>query len=319
MLAFSLGSLVLKAQQPSATIPFQYNNGTFDTVHAFYGNDPKLCPPIQLIYTHMHLGLPSKTWGPGTGGFYVTALQLQPDMKFRFLDVDLGVSPVPGYLAYQLGLTYESHRPMTIRTVKRSGPVEVVAQPGGPNGAIFSGEAVRMPFSTQKVKALYWGVKRELVSIDDGQVYHAALMGMSWSSYSTVMTFQSSSAKTNRSVDMVRYKTAVILPLFTYGPPLWPTTSTSPFIGATFEASTHQTVSIVNPHAPALRRLEQQGFMNIGLTMHPILMNNRPVFTIDFGGGAKLWSIGLHRFGRETVRLGERFYQKKVQAFDSPF
>ena len=309
----------MKGQQPSTTIPFQYNNGTFDTVHAFYGNDPKLCPPIQLIYTHMHLGLPSKTWGPGTGGFYVTALKLHSDMKFRFLDVDLGVSPVPGYLAYQLGLTYESHRPMTIRTVKRSGPVEVVAQAGGPNGAIFSGEAVRMPFSTQKVKALYWGVKRELVSIDDGQVYHAALMGMSWSSYSTVMTFQSSSAKTNRSVDMVRYKTAVILPLFTYGPPLWPTTSTSPFIGATFEASTHQTVSIVNPYAPALRRLEQQGFMNIGLTMHPILMNNRPVFTIDFGGGAKLWSIGLHRFGRETVRLGERFYQKKVQAFDSPF
>ncbi|HBJ71515.1 MAG TPA: hypothetical protein DDY62_03965 [Cryomorphaceae bacterium] len=133
------------------------------------------------------------------------------------------------------------------------------------------------------------------------------------------MTFQSSDAKTNRSVDMVRYKTAVILPLFSYGPALQPTTSTSPFLGATFEASTHQTISIVNPYAPALRRLEQQGFMSIGLTMHPILVNNRPVFTIDFGGGAKLWSIGLHRFGRETVRLGEHYYQKKVQVFDRSF
>lgn len=317
--AFLLGSLVLKGQQPSLTIPFQYANGTFDTVHAFYGNDPKLCPPIQLIYTHMHLGLPSKTWGPGTGGFYVTALKLHSDMKFRFLDVDLGAVPGPGYFAYQLGLTYESHRPNTVRTVKRSGPLEVVAHAGGPQGAIFSGEAVRMPFTTQKVNAKYWGLKREMLSVDYGVVYHAALLGKSWSSYSTVMTFQSSDAKTIRSVDMVRYKTAVILPFFSYGPALQPTTSTSPFIGATFEASTHQTVSIVNPYAPALRRLEQQGFMNIGLTMHPILVNNRPVFTIDFGGGAKLWSIGLHQFGRETVRLGERYYQKKVQTFDRPF
>ena len=140
MLAFSLGSLVLKAQQPSATIPFQYNNGTFDTVHAFYGNDPKLCPPIQLIYTHMHLGLPSKTWGPGTGGFYVTALKLHSDMKFRFLDVDLGVAPVPGYLAYQLGLTYESHRPSTIRTVKRSGPSRWWRTSEVPKGLFFPGK-----------------------------------------------------------------------------------------------------------------------------------------------------------------------------------
>ena len=90
-------------------------------------------------------------------------------------------------------------------------------------------------------------------------------------------------------------------------------------MGATFEASNHQTMSIVNPYAPKLRRLEQQGFMCAGITMHPILVNNRPVFTIDFGGGAKLWSIGLHRFGRETVRLGEAYYKKKVQVFDSPF
>ena len=319
MLAFLLGSLVLKGQQPSLTIPFQYSNGTFDTVHAFYGNDPKLCPPIQLVYTHMQLGLPGKTWGPGTGGFYVTALRLQSDMKFRFLDVDLGVAPRPGYLAYQVGATYESHIPLTIRTVKRSGPVEVVAQVGGPNGAIFSGEAVRMPFSTQKVRAKYWGLKREMLSVDDGVVYHAALLGMSWSTYSTVATFQVSAAKTIRSAEIIRYKTAVILPMFSYGPSLQPTTSTRPFMGATFEASNHQTMSIVNPYAPKLRRLEQQGFMCAGITMHPILVNNRPVFTIDFGGGAKLWSIGLHRFGRETVRLGEAYYKKKVQVFDSPF
>ncbi|MEK9829595.1 MAG: hypothetical protein VW420_02045, partial [Schleiferiaceae bacterium] len=256
---------------------------------------------------------------PGTGGFYVTALKLQPDMKFRFLDVDVGAVPAPGYLAYQLGATYESHIPLTIRTVKRSGPVEVVAQVGGPNGAIFSGEAVRMPFSTQKVRAKYWGLKREMLSVDDGVVYHAALLGKSWSSYSTVATFQVSAAKTIRSAEIIRYKTAVILPFFAYGPPLQPTTSTRPFIGATFEASNHQTMSIVNPYAPKLRRLEQQGFMCAGITMHPILVNNRPVFTIDFGGGAKLWSIGLHRFGRETVRLGEAYSNKKVQFFDSPF
>lgn len=317
IVALSVASLALKAQQPSTTIPFQYNNGSFDTVHAFYGNDPKLCPPIQLIYTHMQLGLPQKTWGPGTGGFYVTALKLQSDMKFRFLDVDLGVTPIPGYFLYQLGATYESHSPLTIRTVKRYGPVEVVAQVGGANGAIFSGEAIRMPFSSQKVRANYWGMKRETLNMQSAYVYHAALLGMSWSTYSTVATFQVSAAKTNRSAEIIRYKTALIFPLFSYGPSL-PTT-VSPFLGATFEASNHETISIVNPYALKLRRLEQQVFMCFGVTMHPILVNNRPVFTIDFGGGAKLWSIGLHRFGRETVRLGEAYYEKKVQVFDSPF
>jgi hypothetical protein len=318
-LTFITSSLGLWAQQPTITIPFQYNNGTFDTVHGFYGNDPRLGSPIQLFYTHALLGLPQKEGAPGLAGLYFTSLKLKPDMKFHFFDLDLGFALIPGYVLYQLGGTYESHFPMNIRSIKRYGPVEVVAQAGGPNGAVFSGEAVRMPFTTQKVRAMYWGLKRESLSLAKGLVYHSALLGMSWSRYSTTSTFQVAAAKTNRSADFVRFKTALNLPIFSYGPSVPSTTKVSPFIGANVEFSNHITVDVLNPYYPALRRLEQQVFMSFGVTMHPFLINNRPVFTFDLGGGAKLWSIGLHRFGRESVKLGDSLYRKKVRSFNNSF
>jgi hypothetical protein len=318
-LVVSVASPALKAQQPSSTIPFQYNNGTFDTVHVFFGNDPKLSPPIQLFYSHLKLGLPLKTWGPGTGGFNATYLKLKPDLTFHFVDLDLGQSLTKDYVRNQWGFTYEYHLPWTIQSRKRSGPLEVVATVGGPKGAIFSGEAVRMPFTSQVVIARYAGLKRETVLMQNSQVYHAAIIGMSWSQYSTASTFQVSAAKTVRSAEIIRHKIALKMPLYRYGSGMPDAGSITSFLGATFESSYHSTSAIVNPFSSALRRIEQQGFMCIGMTMHPFLINNRPVFTIDFGGGGKIWSIGLHRFGRETVRLGEAYYRKKVQVLDSPF
>jgi hypothetical protein len=318
-IALSLNTARLSAQQPSKTIPVRYKDATFDTVHCYYQNDMSANPRIGMSLVNGLLGYPTFNQEASILGINFTHVCVSPDLSSMVINADFGSPYFTNDVLHQLGFTYESHQPRKVSSFIKYGPLELSSQVGGPNGAVFSGQIIQILMTMKRVRSRYWGLKRDMILMAGNPVYHSVLLGLSQSRIGTTSTFQVRTHGFVRSFELLKYKLGVLLPVYYYSASPEDARQLLPIPGGTFEVSLLSSTILHKPFNTALRNIESKFLVSAGATLHPVLIDSKPVLTIDFGIGCRLWNISRDKFGRDSKAMGRILHRLKSRSIEQLF
>jgi hypothetical protein len=122
-----------------------------------------------------------------------------------------------------------------------------------------------------------------------------------------------------RSFELLKYKLGVLLPVYYYSASPEDARQLLPIPGGTFEVSLLSSTILHKPFYTALRNIESKFLVSAGATLHPVLIDSKPVLTIDFGIGCRLWNISRDKFGRDSKTMGRTLHRLQSRSIEQLF